>query len=225
MPANGQTVAPEDHEEIRAAEDTPAWRGMQERLGIVERVANGGRAWRRSTFALLGLLGLSLGIHAYAFTRSTEKFHVVEIDTCGGDSRVVGPLPNTLTFRQVAVHNILKQFVMDLRGISTDIEITKAQWRRLREQVTPEGAQLLNQTEAEYQPLTQPGSVVVKVIRFADRDGVRYDVRWQEIRYGKTGERESITHWGGLFTFRWETPKVAAPLGMMFTNWQVAKEL
>ena len=222
MPTN----APPGAQDLAALDDdSPAYRGMLERLGIVERVANGGRAWRRCTFVMLALLGLSLGIHGYAFTRSTEKFKVVEIDTCSGESRVVGPLPDTLTFRQVAVHYVLKQFVMDMRGISTDIESTKAQWRRLREQVTPEGAQLLNQTEAEYQPLTQPGSVVVKVIRFAHRDGTRYDVRWQETRYGKNGERESITFWGGLFTFRWDTPRVAAPLGMLFHNWQVAKEL
>lgn len=199
--------------------------GMQERMGVIDRVANGGRAWRRATFQCLGLLGCSLLIHAYAFTRPMERFATVELDTCGGESRVVGPLPTRLTFRQVNIDYILERFVQDMRGISSDIESTKAQWRRLREQVTPAGAQLLNQTEAELQPLQHKGAVVVKVIRIQLRDGTRYDVRWQETRYNANGELAGPpTQWGGLFTFTWDTPRRGAPLGMLFTLWEWRQE-
>jgi type IV secretory pathway TrbF-like protein len=198
--------------------------GMEERLGVIERVANAGRAWRRATFTLLGLGGLSLLVHVYAFSRPGEKFAVIEIDTCGGQSRVVGPLPTHLSFRQVAINRVLQDFVLDLRGISTDIEITKAQWRRLRDQVTPEGAQLLLQTEVEAQPLARRDSVVVKIIRVQAREPTRYDVRWQENRYSPKGELVEGKVYGGLFTFEWGTPREAAPLGMFFRQWQVGPE-
>jgi type IV secretory pathway TrbF-like protein len=201
-----------------------AERGLAERLGTIERVANGGRAWRHATFACCGLLGFSLLVHAFAFGRTAERFYVVELDRCSGESKVVGPITEHLTFRDVNIVYMLEHFVMDMRGVSTDIEVTKAQWRRLREQVTPEGAQLLNQTEAELQPLQQKGATAVKVIRVQQREGTRYDVRWQERRYGTNGELSMITNWGGLFTFRWETPRKAAPLGMLFSFWQFKQE-
>jgi type IV secretory pathway TrbF-like protein len=199
--------------------------GLQERLGIIDRVAKAGTWWRRATFVCLGLLACQQALRAYEGAGPKERFYTIELDTCSGESRLVGPLPEQRTYRQVNIDYVLERWVMDLRGVSTDAEVTKAQWRRLRDQVTPEGAHLLNQTEAEYQPLTKPGAIVVKIIRVQKREDTRYDVRWQEKHYSKNGELASVSTWGGLFTFRWETPTRAAPLGMLFTLWQVKQEV
>jgi type IV secretory pathway VirB10-like protein/type IV secretory pathway TrbF-like protein len=191
--------------------------GVQERLGVIERVANAGRSWKRATFTCLGLLGLSLALHGYAFTRTSEKFYAIELDSCRGDSRVVGPIPDTLTFHQVQIHRVIQDFVMDMRGSPLEVEVTRAQWRRLREQVSPEGARLLMQEEAKMQPQTRKEAVVVQVVRIQQREGTRYDVRWTEKRYGANRELITVENWGGLFTFAWGTPKKSAPLGMYFT--------
>ena len=83
---------------------------------MIDRVANAGRAWQHATFTCLGLLGFSIALHGYAFTRASEKFYAIELDSCRGDSRVVGPIPDTLTFRQVQIDRIFHDFVLDLRG-------------------------------------------------------------------------------------------------------------
>jgi type IV secretory pathway TrbF-like protein len=219
----------ETSQETAAQVDAAAWHGMQERLGVIEKVALGGRSWRHASFAQSGLLLVCLLVLAYAFTRPTWKPYYVEIDTCRGDVRVVGPAPDTLTFRDLAIQHFVRNFVMDMRGIPDETEVTKAQWRRLSHQVTQEGRQLLNHTEAEMQPLTKKTPIVVKVIRVTQREGTRYDVRWQEFEYSTKHELVKATNYGGLFTFHWGTPsneeeRRDAPLGMFFHLWQAAKE-
>ena len=74
-------TAVETSQETEAQVDAAAWHGMQERLGVIEKVALGGRSWRHATFVQSGLLCVCLLVLAFAFTRPAWKPYYVEIDT------------------------------------------------------------------------------------------------------------------------------------------------
>jgi type IV secretory pathway TrbF-like protein len=200
--------------------------GIRLRQTELGQAMTAGRYWRWSCWGVGGLLGLSLLGNLYLGSLPHWKPYYVEIDTCGGQVRVVGPAPATYTYADLAVAQTIRRFVEGLRVISKDQETTKKAWRSLEAQVTPNGARLLLQAATDYDPLNKKIPVVVENISVFPRTARTFYVRWQEITFGS---KVTTTVYSGLFTFERRDPRTPeerqeAPLGIFFDDWHWSKE-
>jgi type IV secretory pathway TrbF-like protein len=204
--------------------------GFQERMAILRQVANAGRKWCKAFWWACGLnMVLAVGVILMAY-RPAWMPYIVELNNATGEVRVVGPIPPTFSVSHLTIHTFVRRFVEDIRSIPSDKEVVKANWRRARNQVTPEGAQVLMRQEADWQPLLTQEPVTVKIVRISARDENRYDVWWQETRYSVRHEWAGMTSYRGLFTVKWMPPMTEdqrqdAPLGMFFHLWTIEEGL
>ena len=200
--------------------------GFEERKAILASVAKAGTSWKNATFATIAVLGISALGHALYWMAPAWKPWVVELNNTTGQVRVVGPIPETFTVYELTVHTFIRQFIEAIREITEDPETIKKHWRIAKAQTTPEGAMVLAQMEAEWQPLTQREPVVVTVTHISARDKDRYDAWWIEKKYSVRHELLSTTPYRGLFTIQWQTPRTDeqrryAPLGLLFHLWKI----
>jgi type IV secretory pathway TrbF-like protein len=205
--------------------------GYATRAGELATAMAHGKYWRRAVYGLAGLLGLAILGLILLGARPAWKPKYIEIDTCQGDTRVVGDAPLTYTRRQVTITSEVKRFVKDLRRLSTDIELTKEAWRSLEFRVTPEGRKQLLREQDTRDPLHQRGAVWVDVLRAIPRAGASnvLDVRWQETTYNEKREPIGRVTQSGLFTYQVRDPVTneeldEEPAGVFLHEWHYGKD-
>jgi type IV secretion system protein VirB5 len=213
------------------AADTHPDEGYEMRNRELAKSMAHGKYWRRALYAALAMLGCSMLGNVYLGALPKWKPKYIEIDTCGGDVRVVGDAPLTYTRRQITIAAEVKRFVKDIRGISLDIERTKEQWRSLEARVTPDGRKALFQEQETYKPLAKRGAVWVQIMRAMPRSGTTtiYDVRWKEETYNDKRELIGVASYSGLFSFVLRDPATMdelqeAAAGVFLHEWHYAKE-
>jgi type IV secretory pathway TrbF-like protein len=206
--------------------------GIVLRESELQKAVSAGKFWRHTTSGALCLVGILAVGCIYLGAQPKWRPYYVEIDSCGGHVRVVGPAPQEIPQAQLAAQTTVRKFVEGLRVVSTDQEITKQNWRALEHQTTQKGARLLLTYKDEYQPLSRRDPVVVTNVQVYPRTEQTYYVRWQELVYsGRSPQRErlSTTLYGGLFTIERRRPwtqeeREDAPLGVFFDAWSFQKE-
>lgn len=216
---------------MSTAEETPYLEHQQWRADELGEAKARATNWRYT--ALLALGGMVLfGIgNIYQSTLPRYKPYYVEIDTCSGRARVVGRAPEQVTLRAESLKDQARQFVEQLRRVSSDKVLMGADWSEtgLYAHVTARGRQLLNQQVTTQNPLLVREMVMIDVQRILPVSPRSLDMRWVETRYSPAGERLDTHTWSGIFTWTQQEPKTEEelsrnPLGVFFDQWSMSRE-
>lgn len=180
-----------------------------ERIGSARVQA---RNWR--LMALGGLMlssGLSAGLVWQSLQSRVVPF-VVEVDRLG-EPRALAPADKAYqpTDPQVAWH--LAHFISDVRTISMDPVLMRANWLSAYDFVTPRGARFLGDYARSADPFGEVGTrtvsiQVTSVVRASDRS---FQVKWIESDYER-GNLASTGHWTAMISVLIRPPATADTL-------------
>jgi type IV secretion system protein VirB5 len=209
---------------------TPYQRAAQvwdERIGSARVQA---RNWR--LMALGGLL-LSTGLSGGLLWQSMQSRvvpYVVEVDSLG-EARAVAPLEEGYrpTDPQIAWH--LGRFIRNVRSVSLDPVLMRANWLSAYDFVTGRGGQFLNAYARSAQPFRQAGErtvsvQVTSVVRASDRS---FQVKWIETAYER-GQVAGVSRWTAILSVDVRPPESADelrknPLGLRIDAIDWSREL
>lgn len=210
--------------------ETPYQRAGQlwdERIGSSRVQA---RNWRLMAFGSLILSGGLAGGAIWQSTQSRVTPYVVEVDRLG-ESRAVTEAEAAYhpTDPQIAWH--LAKFVRDIRSISLDPVLMRADWLAAYDFTTQRGSQFLGDYARTAQPFAHVGEKTVSVqvtsvVRASERS---FQVKWTETAYDR-GSQAGTSHWTAILTVVLKPPATADilrknPLGLYVDAIDWSREL
>jgi len=194
-----------------------------ERLGAARVQALNWRRIALGSTLLSILLGLAIAVTA---GRSRDTPYVVEVDHLG-EVRSVGPATASYRPSDAQIAHFLARFVDNVRSLSIDPVVVRANWLHAYDYVTDRGAQMLNDYAREADPFSQIGAktVTVEVLSVARASADSFELRWKETSY-ENGAVVKTEHFTGVATIVLRTPDTAErlrknPLGLYVhsINW------
>ena len=210
--------------------ETPYQRAGQvwdDRIGSARVQA---RNWRLMAF---GGLALSTGLGGGLLWQSTQSRvtpYVVEVDRLG-EARAVTEAEAAFrpTDPQIAWH--LSKFIEDVRSVSLDPVLMRADWLAAYDFTARRAAQFLGDYARTNDPFARIGErtvsvQVTSVVRASDRS---FQVKWTEIVYER-GSQVGRSNWTTILTIVTRTPKTADilrknPLGIYVDAIDWSREL
>ena len=210
--------------------ETPYQRAGQlwdERIGSARIQA---RNWRLMAFGCLALSVGEAGGLVWQSLQSRVTPYVVEVDRLGEAKAVTaaeaGYHP---TDPQIAWH--LAHFIKDVRGVSLDPVLMRADWLSAYDFTTQRGSQSLGDYARAADPFAQIGEKTVSVqvtsvVRASDRS---FQVKWIETAY-EHGALAATSHWTAILTVLVRPPTTAEvlrknPLGLYVDAIDWSREL
>ncbi len=192
--------------------DTPQRRAGQlwdDRIGSARAQA---RNWRLAAFGCIVLSGGLAAGNVWQSLQSRVTPYVIEVDRLG-EARAVAPAIQNYrpTDGQIAWH--LGQFVSNVRSVSTDPVLVRANWLEAYDFATERAAIFLNEYARTADPFAEIGrrSVSVQitsVVRASDRS---FQVKWVEQTYER-GSLARTERWTAMLTVRIQPPRSADAL-------------
>jgi type IV secretory pathway TrbF-like protein len=188
------------------------------------------RNWRLMAF---GSLILSAGLASGEIWQSSQSRvtpYVVEVDRLG-ESRAVSEAETAFhpTDPQIAWH--LSKFVRDIRQVSLDPVLMRADWLSAYDFTTQRGSLFLGDYARSARPFARVGErtvsvQVTSVVRASDRS---FQVKWTETAYDR-GALAGISHWTAIVTVVLKPPATAEvlrknPLGLYVDAVDWSREL
>jgi type IV secretion system protein VirB5 len=194
-----------------------------ERMGSARVQA---RNWR---LAALGMIGLALVLAAtltITVARSGVVPYVVEVDRLG-EVRAVGPAIEPYRPSDAQIAHFLARFIENVRSLSIDPVVVRANWLRAYDYVTDRGAQTLNDYAREADPFGKIGArtAAVEVTSVVRASGDSFEIRWKESTY-ENGAVAKVERFTGVVTIILKSPTTPDvlrknPLGLFVhsLNW------
>lgn len=210
--------------------ETPFQRAGQlwdERIGSARVQA---KNWRLMAFG--GLL-LSTGLSGGLLWQSMQARvvpYVVEVDRLG-EARSIAAVQSDYqpTDPQIAWH--LAKFVENVRGVSLDPVLVRANWLAAYDYATDKGALFLGEYASQSNPFAEIGrkTVSVQVTSVVRASDTSFQVKWRESVFER-GSLASTSEWTAILTVRVDTPKSAEvlrknPLGLYVDGIAWSREL
>jgi type IV secretion system protein TrbF len=210
--------------------ETPYQRAGQlwdERIGSARVQA---KNWRLMAFGCLGLSSLLSGGLLWQSMQSRVTPYVVEVDKLG-EAQAVTPAEAAFqpTDPQVAWH--LAKFIENVRSVSLDPVLMRANWLSAYDFATKRGAVFLGDYARSANPFAQVGTrtvsvQVTSVVRASDRS---FQVKWIETAYER-GSPAGSAHWTAILTVMLKPPASADilrrnPLGVYVDAIDWSREL
>jgi len=164
--------------------ETPYMRAGQEwdaRIGSARAQAAN---WRLAAFASLLIAGGAVAGLIWQSSRSIVTPYVVEIDT-QGSVRAVGPASEAYKPSDAVIAQALASFIRDVRSVSIDPVIVRANWLKAYDYATDRGAMALNDYARDHDPFADIGrkSVTVDVTSVVRASDDSFELRWTERSY------------------------------------------
>ena len=194
-----------------------------ERLGSARIQA---RNWRLAALAMIALAVVLTGLLAVTVGRSGVIPYVVEVDRLG-EVRAAGPAPEIYQPSDAQIAHFLARFVENVRSLSIDPVVVRANWLRAYDYVTDRGAQTLNDYAREADPFGKIGArtATVEVISVVRASGDSFEIRWKESAY-ENGAVAKVERFTGVATIVLKPPTTPEtlrknPLGLFVhsINW------
>lgn len=210
--------------------ETPFQRAGQlwdERVGSARVQA---RNWRLMAFGTLALSTAMSGALIWQSLQSRVTPYVVEVDKLG-EARALAQAEHDYrpTDPQIAWH--LAKFIENVRSVSLDPVLIRANWLSAYDFATQRGAQFLGDYARGADPFARIGErtvsvQVTSVIRASERS---FQVKWLETAYER-GAQSGVSHWTGILTIVSKPPTSADvlrknPLGIYVDAIDWSREL
>jgi type IV secretion system protein TrbF len=188
------------------------------------------RNWRLMAFGSLLLSASLAGGVLWQSLQSRVVPYVVEVDRLG-EARAITAADRIYrpTDPQVAWH--LGRFIADVRSVSLDPVLMRANWLSAYDFTTERGARFLNEYARSADPFANVGTrtvsvQVTSVVRASDRS---FQVKWIETEFER-GNLAARTHWTAILSVVLAPPTSAEtlrknPLGLYVDAIDWAKEL
>ncbi|GAA4761833.1 conjugal transfer protein TrbF [Stakelama sediminis] len=192
--------------------ETPYQRANQlwdERIGSARVQA---KNWRLMAFGCLGLTTALSGGLLWQSLQSRIVPYVVEVDKLG-EARAVQPADKTYHPTDPQIAWFLSKFIEDVRSVSLDPVLMRANWLSAYDFATKRGALFLGDYARQSDPFGHVGErttsvQVTSVVRASDTS---FQIKWVETAY----ERGSVTgtsHWTAILTIVMAPPRSADTL-------------
>jgi len=209
---------------------TPYQRAAQvwdERIGSARVAA---RNWRLMAFGGLILsTGLSGGL-VWQSLQSRVLPYVVAVDRLG-EAQAVAPADGDYQPTDPQIAWFLGKFISNVRSVSLDPVLMRANWLSAYDFVTDRGARFLNGYAREANPFGDVGNRTVSVqvtsiVRASDRS---FQVKWTESEYDR-GNLAGTSHWTAILSVVTRAPAMVEtlrknPLGLYVDAIDWSKEL
>jgi type IV secretory pathway TrbF-like protein len=194
-----------------------------ERIGSARVQA---KNWRLMAFGSLGLCFLLAGGLTWQSLRSRVTPFVVEVDRLGA-TQAIAPAESHYQPTDTQIAYFLAHFISDVRSLSIDPVLVRANWLEAYDFATDHGAVFLNDFARRNDPFSHVGerTVSVDVISVVRVSDASFQVKWQE----QTFEHESLAkseHWTAILSVMTKEPANADilrknPLGLYVDsiNW------
>lgn len=210
--------------------ETPFQRAGQlwdERIGSARVQA---KNWR---LMAMGGLALSSALASGLLWQSMQARvvpYVVEVDRLGAAQSIAAVQSDYQpTDPQIAWH--LAKFVENVRGVSLDPVLVRANWLAAYDYATDKGALFLGEYARASNPFAEIGrkTVSVQVTSVVRASDTSFQVKWRESLFER-GSLASTSEWTAILTVRVETPKSAEvlrknPLGLYVDGIAWSREL
>jgi type IV secretory pathway TrbF-like protein len=194
-----------------------------ERLGSARVQA---RNWRLAALTMIALAIVLTALLAVMVSRSGVIPYVVEVDRLG-EVRAAGPAPDIYHPSDAQIAHFLARFVENVRSLSIDPVVVRANWLRAYDYVTDRGAQTLNEYARVADPFGKIGAktATVEVISVVRASGDSFEIRWKESTY-ENGAVAKVERFTGVATIVVKPPTTPEtlrknPLGLYVhsINW------
>lgn len=210
--------------------ETPYQRAGQlwdERIGSARVQA---RSWRLIAFGCLGLTSALSGGLLWQSLRSRVVPYVVEVDRLG-EARAVEPADRTYHPTDPQFAWFLSRFIEDVRSVSLDPVLMRANWLSAYDFTTKRGAVFLGDYARTADPFAQVGerTVSVQVTSVVRASDTSFQVKWIETAFDR-GAPAGTAHWTAILTVRMVPPTSADvlrrnPLGLYVDAIDWSREL
>ena len=192
--------------------ETPFQRAGQlwdERIGSARVQA---RSWRLIAFGCLGLTAATSGGLLWQSLQSRVVPYVVEVDKLG-EARAVAPADAKYQATDAQVAWFLTHFISNVRSVSLDPVLMRANWLSAYDFTTKRGAVFLGDYARVADPFGHVGErtlsiQVTSVVRASDKS---FQVKWIETTYER-GAQSGISHWTAILTIVMAPPSSADEL-------------
>jgi type IV secretory pathway TrbF-like protein len=193
-------------------------------LNAAERQVSFWRLAALGSASLAALLGLTLAVSA---VRANVTRHTVAMARLGQHLAV---LPNTEATApsDAQIAYVLARFIKNIRSVSIDPVVVRANWIDALNHVTGRGARTLNDYARDESPFTKIGrrTVTVEITEVVRASAATFDVRWEE-RIFEAGAVVKCERFKGVVAIVLNSPITAGmiiknPLGLYvdrFTWW------
>jgi type IV secretion system protein TrbF len=209
---------------------TPYQRASQvwdERIGSARVQA---RNWRLMAFGgLLLSAGLSGGL-LWQSMQSRLVPYVVAVDRLG-EPRAIAPADRDYQPTDPQIAWFLGKFITDVRSVSLDPVLMRANWLSAYDFTTARGARFLSAYAREADPFEEVGTrtvsvQVTSVVRASDQS---FQIKWTESEYDR-GNLAGTSHWTGILSVAMRPPASAEtlrknPLGLYVDAIDWSREL
>jgi type IV secretory pathway TrbF-like protein/sugar phosphate permease len=176
---------------------TPYGRAMREWVDRFS-VANAERShWRLSAFGSISLSVLLGVVLAVGGIRTNIAPYMISVDRV--NMAPANPViePHAPSDAQIAF--FLARFIRNVRSLSTDPIVVRANWREALEFATGRGAQALDAYARSSTPFTRIGTqaVLVEVINVVRASSESFEIIWQEHSY-RSGSLQKVQRFAGI---------------------------
>lgn len=188
--------------------------------------------WRiAALFAIMSTFMAIAGI-IYQSQQTTVIPYVLEVDSQKGVIRGVDKVIETYHPTTAITEFIVADFTKKIRTISTDPIVTKQNFLKAYDFVTPKGKGVLTDYCRKYAPFNQVengNTCIVSILNTIKHSENSYQVNWLEERFNSDGISEGKTRYVGLFTLLFLPPKNQDqlrknPAGVYVEFFSVSKE-
>lgn len=198
-----------------------------ERLGSARVQA---KNWRLMALGCLGLSFATSGALVWRSLQSAVTPYVIEVDETGA-ARAIGPATEAYTPSDAQIAHYLAGFISDVRSLSTDPVVVRANWLRAYEFVTAEAATTLSLEAEANDPFAEIGrrSRTVEVVSIVRVSETSLQARWIEKTY-EQGTLRGAKRFTGMFRVVTRAPRDAArlranPLGLYIASLSWSEDL
>ena len=180
-----------------------------ERIGSARVQAH---SWRLMAFGCLGLTAATSGGLLWQSLQSRVVPYVVEVDKLG-EARAVAPADAKYQPTDAQVAWFLSHFISNVRSVSLDPVLMRANWLSAYDFTTKRGAVFLGEYARSADPFGHVGErtisvQVTSVVRASDRS---FQVKWIETAYER-GSQAGVSHWTAILTVVMAPPSSADEL-------------
>ena len=186
--------------------------------------------WRTAALISLGIVGLCIPAMLYLGSLPAVVPHVIEVATWG-EARNVGAVGSNIydgiERSQRSIQFYLRQFVRNIRSVSTDVEVIKSRLSTAFRSVTRPAYTKLQREVANSNIFvrSQNGRVEVVVHSFLAVSSSSYQIDWMETTYSTNGKELERHLYRGLFNIVFAEPSreqvSANPLGIFVDGYDI----
>lgn len=166
--------------------------------------------WRiAALMAIMSTFVATAGI-IYQSQQNTVIPYVLEVDSEKGVIRGVEKVIETYRPTTAIVEFVVAEFAKNIRTISIDPVVTKQNFLKAYDYVTPKGKGVLTDYCRKYQPFNQVesgNSCIVKILNTIKHSDTSYQVTWSEERFSDTGISQGNVRYAAIFNILMLPPK------------------